>query len=903
MATRLPFSAPGTSRAGEGDAGLLLAEARRQLYFTKLIADAAGVPVFRQRRVLEDGSVVMSSVAGPIERIHVELPKEEEDEVEEETSYKMSRLAWLPEGFVITPRTGTATNGFGMPPTADGLGTPGGPLKQVIINRFKDNQYPDAIATEIIGPQDPGMRTFCVAPLFFMDWELSDKSFGIGVWKVDKFFPQFSARWVPNYREAETGTWYCHRPMYALDSERQVHKTIREETNEVRAIAGKLPVNPPVRGHENGLSEAISYMMGYGKSLAHDSPKFRDGYRTFVDGRFTARFGEAGTVIVITPSSSAGENLYIKGSTAEVGQARLGKDAVQWWRNSAPHYANIIYDWGLTTQHYAAIESATARETKGLTERQLPPYNEGSPVEALEPPAKGYTAAQIFIGMQNFVAPSQVGQEGDFAVGIASPFFTQGHGYFPRVAMNYVANGVVLVHFKGRSIEVFKNDATNGVFTITAAKMVVSGGAATKLRVAGHWRTGEAAANHYIRVYEGDAHDFKATRVLIGTFLLPADMGQMSIPKFSASGERMVFSYTDTVSESSVVGLGSTVAQNLTDGTTTTATTNNDRVWGETLHFIEFNGASFSEIGTAQSVDITVSRWVTGIHQQCAGEYKVFADYAGEAVVYATAVIDSETSQSGGGGAYSETVRLRGELRFPNGETIEYTHTDTGAGLEVTGFFRHFLYLDIMRPERCAYMQYDVSGAETHVLRMSLYAHGQLVKSKDNVGKPNPDPLYARITVGFTVVGGLVSLGAARFHPVEALNIGGADVIRVNPVSKAPAAAATHKASLVSTISFTSDVQIRGSSAYPNADCVGPSVVMGAPVAFGLTGVTDFSAAFYKGEYLYAGYVSNTIRANMLGGNSGWEGADQYFWSSSLPLEVITSLPNLSRNILPIGTL
>lgn len=902
MADNLPFQSPGKTLLGESRAQDLLPEAKRQMYLVKLFAETAGIQTYRRYTTFADGSRIIASTQAGIERVLIDAAPHPVEEEEEESSQKMNRLVWLPEGFVLTPKSVASPNGFGMPPTEDGLGTPGGPLKQVIVNRFVNNQYPDSVCEGIVGPQNPSVRTFCVAPLFFMDWEINDRNFGIGVWDGAEFLPQFSARWVPKYREPETGTWYCHRPMYALDAERLVHKTIREETNMVRAVDSLAPVGLPVRGSENGLAETITFLMGDSKVLGHGSIKYRAGYRDFEDFRFPARFGMAGTTSPLLPSSTAGENLYLQGNTATVTQQRLGEDAVQWWRNSSEHYANMIRDWRLSGAHYGCIESASAQELSGIIEAQDPPYDGTEPSDPYPSPVQGYTATQIFHGMQNFVTPSQVGQEGDNALGLASPFFTQGHGYFPRVAMNYLATGAVLVHFKGRSIEVFKNNATNGVFSVTAAKMVVSGGTVTKMRVAGHWRATAAATNHYVRIYEGDAHDFAATRILIGAYLLPSDIGQMSIPKFSASGSLMVFSYTRAVSESSVVGLGVTVSQDLQDGTSTTATSNNDRVWGETLHFFEFAGGAFNEITTAQSLDVTVSRWVTGIHQACIGEYKVFADYSGETVVYATAVIDSETDQSGVG-TYTETVRLRGSLRFPDFSTIEYTHTDTGAGLEVSGFFRHFLYLDIMRPERTVYMQYDVSGTNIHTFRMAIYGDGQLIRDKDNAGKPNADPLFARSTAGFSV--SLPGMGVCRLQPFEAINTVGSDVIRANPSSKFPAAAVTHKAALVTTMSFTGDVQFLGSLAYPNSDNVGPSVIMGAPVSYGLDGVTDFSAAFYKGECLYAGYVGNTIRANMASGDTGWTGEGRYFWYSSLPMRAIVGMPAVSMhdNILPIGTL
>ena len=891
MATRLPFQSPGRRLQGGDRAAAELPEAARQLYFARLMSDTSGAAIVRRTVTTSSGAVIAVGVHDVLDRVQVTAGPQQTEEAKQDGTIRMSRLVWMPEGFVITPRTGTYTSGFGMPPTPDGKGTPGGPLKQVIINRFKDNQYPDALAGKIIGFQDPGVRNFCTAPLFFMDWELEDKDFGIGLWRGAKFLPQFSARWVQNYKEAETETWYCHRPMHPLQPERTVHKTIRTESNLVRAIIGRDELNLPVRGHENGLAEAIQYQMNYGRAFGHDSAKYRPGYTTFAK-RWEERFGTYGGY-VFPDMNGSGENLYFKISTANISQRRLGEEAVYWWKNSSEHYANMTFDWN-AADRYGYMESAGGKTNPlGIEESQ----EVGHPPVPFDPPAKGFTTTQIPGGLVSHVATGLVGQEGEDPVCMVSPFYTQGQGNFPRVGMNMQIAGDMYVAFKGRVIKVHHIDTE--YFTPLAAKMVMDGEEAKKLRVVGHAR----ATDHYMVIFEGDAHDFFATRTELGRFPLPANIGQMTTPKFSESGEKVIFSYTKAVSVDEVIGLGLNVASDLTNGTTTTATTDADRFWGETLHFVEFV-SGFNEVHVSE-LDVLVDRWVPGIRQTCVGEYKVFADYAGETLVYATAVVDSETVQEGSSGAYTETVRLRGSLRFPNMDVIEYTHTDTAAGaLEVSGFFRHFLYLDILRPERTAFIQYDISGTNIQKAKMSIYVqNGVLVRNKDDVFRDVVDPLYARTAVGFNPTGGNASPGAASFLPFESLNTGSTDIIRANPVSKLVAAAGTHKASLLSTISFTSDFQMRGSNPFPHHDNVGPPVVVGSSRSFDLDGVTDFGAVFYNSEWLYAGYVGNTVRANMASGDTGWEGNARYFWKSSLPLTSITGLPDLSPNILPIGAL
>jgi len=934
MSDELPFSQPGRQLTGDGDAAALVAEAKRVLFLTKLIAKTAGVPVFCMTHNFEAGGRVSAQVAGDIYRIKAHRPAEAPVVLPKVPVIPgdKARLVWLPEGFVITPRTPSAPNGYGMPATADGKGTPGGRLTQVIINRFTGNQYPDAVYAAAGGIANADKRVVFAAPLFFMPWEMSG-DFGIGIIKDGRLLPQFADHWTVNYKERSSGLWHCHRPTPAPRADDLVHKTMRDETNLLRASAGVSDANPPLRGAENILSEPILYLDMTAGVLGHDSRLFKPGYQDF-DTRVAERCGITGQLEVGQPGSDGGENVYFT-TALDTMTVRYGREVVARLRNSPKHYENMVTDWAANGAHYPVVESATRNNMgKLLTKKQQPPYSIDSAVLTLDPPYNGSQASQIFYGLQNWVVPSNNGQDVSDAVGIFGPFGTQGHAYFPQSYMLYIASGPSLVRFKGRSIEVHDNVAE--LFTVLAARIVRPGSGAVMLRVAGHARLQDVGGVHSIVVFEGLAHDFKATRTEVGRFVLPVDVGQIAFPKFSALG-KMVFSYTRAIPERQVIK-ASRLQRPIDPGNAhaqgpmvTTTTADADAVWGEEIHFIQLS-TGFSEIKVS-GVDVAVHWWndstysgdannsITygefGMRRSCIGEYEVLADYDGETVVFAKAVVNTWVEQVQGH-TYTETVKLRGLLRCPNGTELVYTQTDTAADYSVSGFFLHFLFVDILHPERTVTLRYDVAGGVRPTAAMTLATGAATVKTKANVLPAMDDP-YWNFRRHIMLSGNASQCAFIDMAPWRAETTwynatpSYRSFIRFNAPMTYYSAAVDHKPQLVTTASFSAAMQRRGSDGFTRVDSVGPSFIVGSP---GSTSpavqyqpiLSYVNAAFYGGESLYAGKVDNSICLahnfnNTSDAGNGWTGDAGYFWKSSLDLKAITGMADLTDNILPIGTL
>lgn len=252
MDSRLPFPVHGTRYSGDGDDHASLSgDAARVLYFANLIAGTAGVPVVGLRQDIDQGTV-SASVRGPLtfKGVAVDAHPQPPTEFPEDLPLVGARLMWVPEGLVFTPRTPAAPDGFGMPPTEDGLGTPGGPLAEVMISQYEYNNYPD-VAIQYSELVEKAMASgdvvkverITAAPVFPQAWELVEGELGIGVYAKDdeddrkpKFGPQFAnyrSLWKPLFREPRKSEWFCHRPQYALPPS-EAQQTILDGTNAIR---------------------------------------------------------------------------------------------------------------------------------------------------------------------------------------------------------------------------------------------------------------------------------------------------------------------------------------------------------------------------------------------------------------------------------------------------------------------------------------------------------------------------------------------------------------------------------------------------------------------------------------------------------------------------------------------
>lgn len=279
-------------------------------------------------------------------------------------------------------------------------------LNQVLINRFENNKYLDKFEYIVGLPEESvfvfpaenrrlrelieteydqtdygkiGNRSFVVywAPFYFPPDENGDSSFWAesedGVKWIDapginnlyssnykpikveegvSLYRQFSAdeNGISNLLsekaiyENETETWYCHWPEELL-YDNDGYEMVFYMTNQYRAEVGRLQLFREIRGHAN-ITRMILAECQRAKVMFHDNEElYRQGYKTVVDRAYNA-----GSNWV-----NIGENLAIN-SQASGFNITSGEIISNAWRNSPPHYENMIDDiWDTplnSTSHY-----------------------------------------------------------------------------------------------------------------------------------------------------------------------------------------------------------------------------------------------------------------------------------------------------------------------------------------------------------------------------------------------------------------------------------------------------------------------------------------------------------------------------------------------------------------------
>lgn len=995
---RLPFTIHGTRHHGEAPTAESVAEAGRLLYTTNLMASTAGIPVYWMSRPIPGGHVT-ATVHGPIVHKHTHLypqPKSEDED-------GAARLAWIPEGFVITPKSAAAPDGYGMPPTEDKLGTPGGPLREVIINRYKHNQYPDmlvdaAAEAPAAPPEGPvtsegsissdvaGPRPYA-ANLFYMDWELAlsvprptgapavatdptvaepASSFSIGTGTQELWVAQFRkkndalgtfgdrkvSRFDTVFREPQDTKWYCHRPEYGFESSEQ--RDMRETVNGLRAKVTTdpplKPLSPPLRGTEGILATTPVYLARMSGVLGHGSPDFREGHKTF-EARMSFRDGLP---------VYGGENLLAATTLADPTLTRAAK-AVKLLSESPGHYANMVHDWHLDSQAYAAVQSAIG-PVNGIKAVQKPPYDLDSPTAPLDPPIDGVMASQIFMTHQYFAHFGACGREEEQETGAGGKALPRKK----RIGINDGMSGAAFfspfltsagedpyrrppafVTFMGRRVYVTKQENQNVVAVLAAQHVITDTKELIRVVVLDRppFFGGIEIKDHdpavygpTIRVIEGDAHDFFSTKKTLHTFFIPAKTSVMSTVKMSASGKKAVFCYAepvpclkrfiyssfvmDPVADEEFVVLTDPEEDVHQDGYPTPLA-HQRYVWGEKLHFVEWEEEEGFRSVTTESLDITpIYRYdaegETSIVTTCQGSYKLFADYDGEDLVYAKVHVKSEQRSIlsvFGADTSNEQYkrRLHGKIEFPDASELVFSDIGVDSPMfgaaSVAGAYRQILWMDIMRPNDTVYFQHDLQGLHTVTSVGRLYSRGKEVKGvSDAMKNEGYDIALIRQRGENGVLASIGRIGVLQdvnrqggltpfvsyYDDTQAKTIIGVAPYDANRYSPPFA----YKARLVAALTGNLNVGGRyytegfGKKEYYFSDLVGPEILFTSPLGY-------VQAEFYDDEAIVAGeFATPFTSARPL-----WTGDDKFFYKSSLDLKAITGVEDLKNDILPIGVI
>jgi len=791
MRNGLPFSKPKVRLYGEpGDAQQYLGAAYNLLFKVRQFCEASGAPVFAMQRTLENGAVVQAAVFGQEESVAAYPPGFTPTVVVDDSKKVLpvqvyhSRLVWKPEGFVITPRSEAAPDGWGLPETEDGLGTPKGPIRQVIINRFKHNKYPDVLFNSM--PPKKGMRFF-IAPFFyvgedafppdedgnkapfevigFRDPRITSKTklkdMPFEEWEevtydeVEEvirkgFVAQMEPKWRERIMEEELEDWFCHRPQATrylrededVDPERcdfhsDLLNDIFTDTNAYRVSQGRHELSPPLRGYYNGLARSVISEMSRSGVMAHNSEEFREGYQRFFERVY--RFAQ--------PLDQSGENLIIYPEGNVKSGETLGEAMVKGWISSPGHRANILFNWsgqGLENEAELAgfIELSVGSGT--ITKAQPPPYTQ--PATELSQASSGAMASQVFMRADRWVTESVLLWEGDEgSIGIEELI----GGTFRYATLNLpvfrhaaTISGGVAVRMNGRYINL--NEPSE--------RHVLMGAALSR----GDEKLYLNAAYYYFPDTQSDPVEFRLLRWDIDKlptdkdgddfpepeeifdYALPPETYAISRVLFSQNGRKCTFTYHER--EAWPNNYLRTDTSDFRSRGTLPIT-----LYGTSLTHVEFNDPYFVT-GTKQEVlvDASAGRFAPATSTSnnyytasCAGSYVIWRDYD-ENDLFDIVCEGENTVEASVSRVYSHTF---GKLVFPKGE---FVHTDTTEDVLVErhgskGFTNLLLHFDARSPEDTVYVRLDPSVEwESAISRESLRL-GQVLVFRDEEIKVNAD--------------------------------------------------------------------------------------------------------------------------------------------------------------------
>lgn len=401
---RLPAK-PRVRLYGDG-AQSLIGVATNLLMRVHHVADAAGVPVYALWARLDDGSAVRAAKIGAINVIDCYTSDSEEnplkkDKPTERRRVLPSRLLWVPQGIVCTPRNRTvAPKGWGIP---DGI--PGGALPQVLINQYPHNNYPDVLFrllnTGELKPVETPTETlelvmsWFTAPGLYMDHEAvlepevepgEKPTPPVGIydpridpreelwpedWQVyvDPLLPLEVAmraslaqyRTMPLITEPESDEWHVHRaqPVELM----RLSDLDGMEPEEIEAMMADLDrcivVNDVIADIMDGVN---SIREGAGKARIPDMP-LRGAYSVLADCIITEATGIG---VAPAPHESdqyrdgyrgfpervrramkdrAAENIAMVQADSVPEGMSIGSVAVEAWNESPIHLDNILHAW------------------------------------------------------------------------------------------------------------------------------------------------------------------------------------------------------------------------------------------------------------------------------------------------------------------------------------------------------------------------------------------------------------------------------------------------------------------------------------------------------------------------------------------------------------------------------
>lgn len=371
------------------------------------------LPNTSQQDKLSDGTIVTAAISFGVAVVTVDVTKRQVDTDEPVRGPLNLDLRWEPEGMLLTPVTADEPGGWGLPRRSmepDGakiinelpLGTPGGYLPQVLLNRFSNNKYHDdprvlsggdidfpslipeapdgedewvpdvtrfSYATENIGTPQMA-HTYWRKSDQFTAYSNTDEEDINGTYILAN--PGYVAYSIAGVRdstqpaaaplltqkqviELETTEWYVHRPEEILATD-ETRELVWYKANLEREKVGESRIGRPLRGEQNVSDFSIKNMVDSSLDVfSHSYFGWTPGMRT-ASGRVQSANGWN---IFGAFYDNGNENLQLLGPEILEGLTpeESAEVIVQGWVNSPFHYAAMISEqW---SQYYLPTNQYT----------------------------------------------------------------------------------------------------------------------------------------------------------------------------------------------------------------------------------------------------------------------------------------------------------------------------------------------------------------------------------------------------------------------------------------------------------------------------------------------------------------------------------------------------------------
>ncbi len=862
-----------------------------------------------------------------------------------------ARLVWAPEGIFFTPRTTAAPRGYGLPKTEDGFGTPAGPLRFVMVNRLKHNGYPEYLRMvwkliekdkELPERDAKWKKNLAVWPLFYTKTDgdeflpLPDDAppgtkpkknlYRVGLTHKGDVKPQFGEWLVPMVMEPrDAENWYCHRPV-TVRYESSIGTDVLNMTNAFRVSQGRRPCIPPVRGFTTSMAALAVREVASTGVLRHDSTKFREGYRSTVE-RSYLRAGDL-----------SGENLAIANATED---KTLQEVLVESWVDSPRHAEVMATDYETPFEPSGGADLVDESDpgsaacvldfsVKGgsVNETYASGYEEGSPSKEIDPPVSGAIAAQVFVPfshplvgasvVNSYYGPISFGGEARKTDSSSMDCYRPIKPFRRYVDDDKRKKAQTFIFFKGRRVHFEYPGGTklpDGIESVECiAVTAVTKDNEPYLRMLLKYREVDAGGLGYVLFVEGKFNGFYESRRTISRFDFPADADKYSVGRFSESGERAVFSYTTLSRYTGLVvkqtGLdwGSHVAQD--------DEAEREKTFGQVVNFCQFlPDGTQTYISDHLDVLVPTCSGVEDGHQfssTCVGSCKLFATYQGESLGYAYIHVDCAISKSN---LDPWSVRLRGEIEFPDGSVLVYTDTTSDNDyLQTTGDATIIHYLDIDKPEHTVYerMRFGKMGDETAppvnaVMKvrawLMLGVNDPRVLHLDSLDVDDLTPGYSTESAYRPEFWGQRAGGIPVLYPYRFW----ANLLTTHSSCQNSHPVATYKATVAQSIDYSLGAreEYTDNSVVPNPAWLGPvhQAHVGPVIEFDkeLSSTRFVRIVAWGGELIVCGgfreHFSSYDAAPVVSGDR------RFFVYSTLNLGEISGLGTLLNDISPIGAL